>query len=293
MSELKKINYNLGDVFSSKEELFNSFFTYFYNYLIEFYPESGVKDYSLEDFLKIAIDWNYGKGTMTGLANLFHKYYIVFEEDGIVENQSEEGFIGYCYKNNKYRSFIKFIITFFAYWRTDEDYSSGDIHGNDFFYNSWASLVDTCKFFYMNYETLFHFQRTKRLFNCFSEIDSVVDTSALPLEVKDGNLPVLERRGYEFAGWYLDSEFKNEVSILTSDLTDINLYPKWIKKEYKVTYLDENQNVIKEEKYKYQEYIKVDSKFIYDDVVENSNRIRHLEYTEEMPIINDIIFTVK
>ena len=287
----KKITYHLGDVFRSKEELFQNFFTDFYNFLKEFYPESDVKDLSLEEFLKIAIDWNFGKGTMTGLANMFAQYYVEIEEDGIVEDQSEKVFIGYCYKNNKYRDFIKFIITFFGYWRTDEDYSSGDIHGNDFFYFPWASLVDTCKFFHLTYDTLFHFQRTERLLNCFSEVDSVVDTSKLPIEVDNIELPVLTRRGYNFLGWYLDSEFNVKVERLSNDMENVNLYPKWEKKNYTVKYLDNDKNTIKEEVYNYLDYINVDEGFVYNDVVEKSNTIRKLDYTSEMPIINNIVFT--
>lgn len=285
-----KIEYHLGEVFASKEDLFREFFTEFYNYLHEYYPDSEVKNYPLNDFLNIAIDWNYGKGTMTGLANIFHEYYVEFDQDGIVENQSEKSFIGYCYKNNKFRSFIKFIITFFAYWRTDEDYSSQDIHGNDFFYNSWASLVDTCKFFCLTYETLFSFQRTERLLSCFAEIDSVVDLSNLPLTVNDVALPSLNRRGYKFVGWYLDSNFENEVTKLTSDMKNVKLYTKWEKLNYTVKYKDKNGNIVKEETYPYLSYVNIPGIEIYIDQVENSNTLRKLNYTNTMPIINDIVF---
>lgn len=285
-----KISYHLGEVYNSKEELFIEYFTLFYNYLNEYYPNSGVKEFSLNDFLNIAINWDYGNGKMTGLANMFHQYYVEFDEEGIVENQSEKGFVGYCYKNNKFRSFIKFLITFFAYWRTDEDYSSRDIHGNDFFYNSWASLVDTCKFFYLTYETLFSYQRTKRLLSCFVSIDSVVDLSNLPIEVCDYELPKLDRRGYKFVGWFTDENYKNEITKLNNEMTNVNLYAKWEKLEYTVYYRDFDGSLKKKEKYPYQSYVNIDKMHVYLDLVENSTTLRLLKYTKSMPIINDIIF---
>lgn len=288
----KQINYQFGEVYTSKEELFRDFFTDFYDYLHKFYPEA-IEEYSLNEFLHIASDWNYGKGTMTGLGALFSKYYLVETTNGVVEDQQVSGFIGYCYQNNKYRSFIKFIITFFAYWRTDEDYSSMDIHGNDFFYNAWAALVDTCKFFHFNYQTLFKFQRTERLLNCFVDIDNVIDISNLPQEVCNATLPELKRRGYIFVGWYLDSEYQNKVTEINEKMKNVTLYPKWRKASFMVSYLDLDNNIEKEKKYDYQDYIKVDDGYVYVDVVENSETYRVLEYTKEMPIINDIIFVMK
>lgn len=287
-----KINYKFGDVYTSKDKLFRDFFTDFYNYLIKFYPEA-IEGYSLNEFLFIASDWDYGKGTLSGLGSLFGKYYLIQTTNGVVEDQQVNGFIGYCYQNNKYRSFIKFIITFFAYWRTDEDYSSMDIHGNDFFYNGWAALVDTCKFFFFNYETLFKFQRTERLLNCFVDIDNVVDISNIPLEVCNTKLPELKRRGYTFVGWFLDSEYQKKITELTENMKNVTLYPKWRKKSFMVSYLDKENNIEKVEKHDYQDYVNVDNGYIYIDVVEHSETYRELNYTKEMPIINEIIFMEK
>lgn len=289
----RRIAYHMGDVCFSKEELFRHYFTDFYDYLREKYPDSGVRDYTLQEFLSIANDWKYGKGSMTGLANLFHPYYLVVETDGLLENQSDAGFIGYCYKQNKYRSFIRFLIAFFAYWRTDEEYTTKENHGNDFFYSSWASLVDTCKFFFLTADTLFGYQRTSRLLDCFRNPDSVVDMSGLPQEAEDVILPDVKRRGYVFEGWYTDSDYRKKITTLTDRMVNLNLYPKWRKATCTVTYQTAAGVTLKSEQYEYQDYVTFDQEFTYPDQVENQNTIRVLKFTQAMPIINDIIAVKK
>ncbi|MDO5293089.1 MAG: cellulase family glycosylhydrolase [bacterium] len=44
------------------------------------------------------------------------------------------------------------------------------------------------------------------------------------------------RKGYEFAGWYKEASFKNKVTSVTAASGTINLYAKWIKVTYKITY---------------------------------------------------------
>ncbi|MCI8548600.1 MAG: InlB B-repeat-containing protein, partial [Bacilli bacterium] len=55
------------------------------------------------------------------------------------------------------------------------------------------------------------------------------------------NLPILEREGYTFGGWYLDTDYTEEIrNGDTVKITDnTNLYAKWIPNKYTVT-LDGN-----------------------------------------------------
>jgi uncharacterized repeat protein (TIGR02543 family) len=53
-----------------------------------------------------------------------------------------------------------------------------------------------------------------------------------------GELPIPEREGYDFQGWYLDEEYKNRITEKTvvEDNGEHTIYPKWIAKKYEVSF---------------------------------------------------------
>ncbi len=231
------ISYNLGfDAFATKNDLYESFFTDFYNFMIE-NTDVDMSKYKIENvdhFLEYCSNWNAGgKSDLYGAGDAFAKYYVKIEVGGKLENQPTTHFIGYCYQNNKYEDFIPFLMQFFAYWRTDEGYTGGasdpNNTGNDFFASAWASLVDTCKFFYFTSQTLndkypwFNSERVKdALDNIPSVLKNLPDSGDIDNPVV---LPMLEREGYIFKGW--TDENGNAISIVKEEMT---VYANWEKK---------------------------------------------------------------
>ena len=57
------------------------------------------------------------------------------------------------------------------------------------------------------------------------------DQELAPIEMKYKKdmptLPVLEKEGYKFGAWYLDSEFKLEYNLEKMPKNDVHLYAKW------------------------------------------------------------------
>ena len=235
-----KVTYDLGyDTFASKEELCISFYTDFYNFMVE-HTDADFERYEIanvEDFIEFARDWYAnGKNSFYGVGDAFAKYYVTIEVGGVIENQPTTTFIGYCYQNGMYEEFIPHLMTFFAYWRTDEGYTGGssDPHntGNDFFASAWASLVDTCKFFKFTSENL---QDTYKWFDSErvkDALDNIPGVASSGLAVYgDTDTPVileaLERKGYEFLGWFdSEEENANQIDIVTKEMT---VYAKWKK----------------------------------------------------------------
>ena len=131
--------------------------------------------HSLEDFYAYA-DWNAdGRDSCYAMGFSFHKYYLTPVEGDTLENQPDTTFIGYCYKNNLYKDFLNFLVTFFAWWRNDEGCTTFDPynHADDFFNSSWAALVDTCKLFYLTGQTVYHWQ-SFRVKYCLDHIPGVI-----------------------------------------------------------------------------------------------------------------------
>ena len=224
--------------YDSKDDLYNSFFTDFYNFLLNNtdinFEKLNISN--LDDFLLVCKDWNaYNKNSFYGIGDQFSKYFLTIEVGGKLENQPDTTFIGYCYKNNMYKDFIPFLMTFFAYWRTDEGYtgSSSDPSntGNDFFASSWASLVDTCKFFYFtsaNLNDTYPWFNSQRVKDALDNIPGVND-GVLKYYGNIENPVVLEtpsREGYEFIGWY--NENNEKIEIVYNEQT---LYAMWKKIE--------------------------------------------------------------
>lgn len=203
--DVKGFNFELRDhefgvdFWHSKKELFEHFFGDFYEFILSHGGKEDLESHnihSLEDFYAYA-DWNAdGKDSCYAMGFSFHKYYLTPVEGDTLENQPDTTFIGYCYKNNLYKDFLNFLVTFFAWWRNDEGCTCFDPynHADDFFNSSWAALVDTCKLFYLNAQTVYHWQ-SFRVKYALDHIPGVL--LQYPID-EDDELIVA---GYEFLGY--------------------------------------------------------------------------------------------
>lgn len=232
-ANVSEITYVLGDnIYLNREELFNNFFSDFYNYIItyhgsEYLEEKGIMN--ITDFLNLASDYNAGNGQMREIGNIASRYMLVKDLNGILANQPETAFFGYCYKNNLYVDLLPFFIRFFAYWRIDEKYANSSNYGADTFAEGWAPTVDIAKFFYYDSETTY--VKSDRMLDCFNNTSNVVYGN-LPTELhKDMILPTgLKLRGYIFAGWYDNPNFEGKPIVKIEDISKkVILYAKWIK----------------------------------------------------------------
>lgn len=55
------------------------------------------------------------------------------------------------------------------------------------------------------------------------------------------DLPTIGREDYEFAGWYLDEQLENRISLPYTVLTQVDLWAKWIINSYSVTYVTNSE----------------------------------------------------
>ena len=166
---------------------------------------------------------------MTQIGHVAGRYMLKKDINGILENQPESGFFGYCYKNNKYVDLLPFFIRFFAYWRIDERYANTSNYGADMFAESWAPTVDIAKFFHYTNETTY--VKTERMLDCFNFTSNVV-YGDLPTKLVEGmKLPTdLKLRGYIFDGWYDNPEYNGDkIETITDNSKKVILYAKWIK----------------------------------------------------------------
>ena len=125
---------------------------------------------NITDFLNLASDYNAGNGQMREIGNIASRYMLVKDLNGILANQPETAFFGYCYKNNLYVDLLPFFIRFFAYWRIDEKYANSSNYGADTFAEGWAPTVDIAKFFYFKHKRL----RTAVSFRISAQFNSII-----------------------------------------------------------------------------------------------------------------------
>lgn len=207
------------EVFKSKEELYEFFFTDFYYFIKHQYGNQPFIDAninSLQDFLKLGLDYYGTSSPLYGLGNAFGNYFLEKDPNGVIENQSKDYFFGFCYQNDMYKGLIEFFTTYFAYFRLDEKYANTSNRGADIYAESWAPTVDICKFFYFDEETLPAYQKTPRLLDCFINVYGVV--------YERNN--TLYRRGYIFEGYYYDENY-NEVADINNIDRNRKVYLKW------------------------------------------------------------------
>jgi len=198
------IKYELnGGKWSPKDEVKEAFLTELYNFVNNNY-ETELKNINLEDFIN---------AEPYIIGNLVGKYYLKEEVGGKLENQPDNYFIGYLYHNKKFLDLLPHLIKFFALWREIENCT--EANATDFFANSWASLVDTAKFF--KYTTVEDLRKSP-------EAPSLQDPRILymlqncpglynpPTVYEEGlRLPKPKRENYEFIGWYDNPNFTGEV----------------------------------------------------------------------------------
>ena len=236
--EYQILDHQIGvDFWNSKEELFQAFYGEFYQFI---FAHGGEKDleshgiHSVNDFYAYADWFAGGKDSCYAMGFAFHKYYLTVEEGGTIENQPTDTFIGYCYHHHKFRDFLEFLITFFAWWRNDEGCTCFDPynHADEFFNSSWAALVDTSKLFYLTSETVYHWQS----FRVKYALDHIPGVILKHPTVEDKKMWVA---GYEFLGF----ASKNGVNIATFKRKDT--YDYWGKeeKQIKKVYVKEYKKV--------------------------------------------------
>ena len=232
--DVDNITYVLGEnVYSSKDELYESFFSDYYWFIYGYYGEEALTSkgvYDVDDFLTLGRTPGTQSTKYRALADTF-SYFLTKDVNGLKENQPESTFIGYCMKNNLYEEIIDFFIMFFAYWRIDEGYANQSNYGADFFAEGWAPQVDICKFFNYTEETR-EVPKTSRVLDCFKSIEGVA-TGKLSTSIYEGMTlnTNLIRRGYTFAGWYDNPTFKGEpITEITKTGEKVILYAKWTEK---------------------------------------------------------------
>lgn len=246
-----KLNYFFKDLkfndnlWNSKEELFKSFFGDFYDFILNNNGAADLESHNInskDDFYKYADYYADGQENCYAMGFSFYKYYLTPDENGTIETQPTDTFIGYCYHNKKYLDFLNFLISFFAYWRNDEGCTKfvPYNHADKFFNSSWAALVDTSKLFYFTSETVYGWQ-SFRVKYTLDHIPGVI------LEGFNGTLlPKLRVAGYEFLGWF-DKE-EEGASLVSNPVENQNVYAHFIRKDI-YNYWE------KEEKKIYKEYV--------------------------------------
>ncbi len=213
---------NTNNIYTSKNELFTAFFTDFYYYIVAYHDDVYLKKNKIknvDDFVKLAGDF-YGANAsnLYGIGNLAGRYMLEKDINGILENQTDNAFFGFCYQNGLYTDVLPFFINFFAYWRIDEKYANTSNYGADIFAESWAPTVDIAKFFYYDENT--SYVKTERMIDCLTNTASVVYNF-------DGTLTKnLKLRGYIFEGWYDNPEFNGQPLTNFSSSTK-KVYAKW------------------------------------------------------------------
>lgn len=237
------IDYGDVEPWASKSSLYEAFFGAFYEFIRERDPDllSSHNASDKASFLSLCQDWDAeGQNSLYGMGNAFCQYYVMETLSQDIAEQDTDHFIGWCYQNGKFKPFINFLISFFAYWRNDEGYTtfSPYNHGDRFFYDSWAALVDTGKLFYFSSTTVYSWQ-SKRVKYCLDHIPGVVLTPyAIPTSgVGPLTLPkTIDLAGYQFLG-YVSADGEDVTTTVTKSMTvtprfkATDIYDYWDQEE--------------------------------------------------------------
>ncbi|HHX78342.1 MAG TPA: InlB B-repeat-containing protein [Acholeplasmataceae bacterium] len=215
-----QIKYELnGGVFNPKNDIKVKFYQDLYYFINENYNQA-LAEIEFIEFIHLE---PYLIGKYAG------KYFLEQKPGSKLEEQSEDYFIGYCYKNNKHVNLIKLLIPFFKNWRTIEH--CNELNADDFFASSWAALVDTAKYF--KFETKEQLQNSKEapqiknsdlIWEYMTTYpDAIIEV--FETDEKEIVVPIPQRNNYLFLGWYTDSSFR---FLFNGKLTkNITLYAKW------------------------------------------------------------------
>lgn len=212
-----------NNVYESKQQLFTAFFSDFYYYIAAYHGLDHLKKNKLnnvDEFVSLACNFNgAGASNLYGIGNIAGRYMLEKDINGILANQTENGYFGFCYLNNLYQDVLPFFINFFAFWRIDERYANTSNYGADIFAESWAPTVDIAKFFYYDENT--SYVKTERMIDCLT------NTASVAYGMGTTNLPTLKLRGYKFEGWYDNPEYKGSPITSINKNEKVNLYAKW------------------------------------------------------------------
>jgi uncharacterized repeat protein (TIGR02543 family) len=221
---MAKINYELNNgQWAPKDEVKSAFYKELFDFA-NLKNDAEIKNILFADFVTFE---PYVIGNMLG------KYFLKENVGGNVKDQPQDFFIGYLYQNNKFLELIPHLEKFFAFWREIE--GCMEENASDFYASSWASLVDTAKFFkYTTVEDLANSPeapsvRDERILymiqNCPGRYFAPVESS----ETEELRLPVPVRIGYEFAGWYTNPQFTGDkVSHISKALKEsTTYYARW------------------------------------------------------------------
>ena len=210
------------NVYLSKDQLCEAFFTDFYYYIVAYHGTKHLENNGLNDvydFVELSQDFTgAGANNLYGIGNIAGRYLLEKDINGILENQTEKAFFGFCYQNNIYQDVLPFFINFFAYWRIDEKYANTSNYGADIFAESWAPTVDIAKFFY--YDEFTSYVKTDRMIDCLTNTASVVYGM-------EDDIFNIRMRGYTFLGWYDNPEFSGNPVTDLDNLKSNKLYAKW------------------------------------------------------------------
>lgn len=214
-----------GAVYPSKAALCDAFYRDFYYYIAVFHGTEQLQKNGIDnvaEFVELAQDFNgAGMTDLYGIGYIAGIYFLESRANNILENQSENGFLGFCYQNGLYDDLIPFLTNYFAYWRIDEGYAKSDNRGADLFAEAWAPTVDIAKFFYYDENT--SYVKTDRVLDCFT------NTACVVYGLDSGHpLPQITLRGYLFEGWYDNPDFLGSpLTEIPQSEAPIRLYAKW------------------------------------------------------------------
>ncbi len=227
-----------------KEAVYREFYSDFYNFIVQTrgaeaaMQSNAAKQHltvdCVEDFLAIGNDYDAGLGDMVALAYIATGWFMGREVGGTLDGQSTWYFVGHCYQNGQHVALLEHLEKFFAYWRFDEGFTTPDNNGSDFCASPWASLVDTCKFFYFDENT--SYVRSQRVLDCFRNIPGVFypDRLELVTEFAVGQTTPLTRPtfdGYTFVGWYRELDGAPVDAISPAETEQVHLIGVWEKAE--------------------------------------------------------------
>ena len=253
------INYVFPDfIYNSKNELYNDFFSYLYQYVITNHSETATTHlnecgmYNLDDVLRICKEWDDNDGTGLPLVGKAFSPYFAYRKTGsnFVEQKDKNYFLGYCINNNRFVDFLYFLKTFFYHFRIDEGYtkvnSDGSLknpEGSDYFASPYASIIDTAKFFIYTKETLpAYFYSKNNIPKLYDKIPGLLkepysksDDIIFDMQLNQKTLLPnnFDCYGFVFSAWYQDADFKTKpIEYIDKDFinkngSNITLYAKF------------------------------------------------------------------
>ncbi len=227
-----------------KEAVYREFYSDFYYFIVETREAEAVmqasaarqqlKMESVEDFLAIGSDYDAGIGEMFALAYITSGWFMETEPGGTLAEQSPWYFVGHCYQTDQHVELLNHLAKFFAYWRQDEGFTTPTNNGSDYYADPWASVVDTCKFFFFDENT--SYVKTDRVLRCFKNIPGVFYPERLELiqEYSAGDTTQLTRptfKGYTFVGWYRELDGELVEAISPTEAEQVQLIGVWEKEK--------------------------------------------------------------